>query len=211
MDLCNCFGWRPSEWGWQLVLAVIMWHFRNENGLFAYVDNFFLFSTPSGDHADAVRRITDDLSSIGTPLHEVQSGHRIKALGWWFDASHDKFGLWCTEDRWNVYCDYLSSWKDASLLSLADIRKAVGLFQYITTVWTIGKAEVAALVRLRTQGDAMLARQRRHAPASLMLKLPPAVKEAFLFWGDQFPRWDRRGVAFCDFGPCSPPRGGRGG
>ena len=205
VDLCNCFGWRPSEWGWQTVLAVILWHLRDVRGLFAYVDNFFVFSAPSADHSAAIRMVTSELASIGTPLHEVQCGHRIKALGWWFDASHEDFGLWCTEDRWTVYCDYLSVWKNASVLSLADVRKAVGLFQYISTVWTIGKADVAALIGLRTRGDGMLSRSNRISPSSLMLVLPAPAREAFAFWGFHFPKWNRRGTVFCDFGPCSPP------
>ncbi len=181
VDLCNCFGWRPSEWGWQLVLAVIMWRFRDVWGFFAYVDNFFLLSPPSVDHSALVRLVTSELAAMGTPLHEVQSGFRMKALGWWFDSSPGAFGLWCTEDRWKIYCSYLSSWGCARSLSLADVRKAVGLLQYISTVWTIGKADVAALVALRTQGDAILARSSRLSPSSIMLRLPAAARESLQF------------------------------
>ena len=42
-DKTNPFGYTPSEWEWQCVLAVLMWKFQRSEfeELLDYVDNFF--------------------------------------------------------------------------------------------------------------------------------------------------------------------------
>jgi hypothetical protein len=48
VDLATPFGWSPAEWGWQCMLALIMWAFRKKGlgDMVSYVDNFFLPDAP---------------------------------------------------------------------------------------------------------------------------------------------------------------------
>ena len=43
VDRSTLFGWAPSEWSWQCILAVLTWRFSGLGlpDLLAYVDNFF--------------------------------------------------------------------------------------------------------------------------------------------------------------------------
>jgi hypothetical protein len=73
-DLCCPFGWIASEWGWQCVLALILWFFRVKGipDLMSYVDNFYAFAHPAkGDDFEALRSHIEALFEIlGIPLHE---------------------------------------------------------------------------------------------------------------------------------------------
>ena len=44
LKLATSFGWKPSEWGWQAWLALVLWRLRliDYGQMMAYVDNFYL-------------------------------------------------------------------------------------------------------------------------------------------------------------------------
>ena len=51
VERCNTFGWGPSEWGWQVELALIEWCLerRGVTQTRAYVDNFYRLHPPGSD------------------------------------------------------------------------------------------------------------------------------------------------------------------
>ena len=63
VDLANSFGWRPSEYGWACILAVLMWHFRRSGipDLLSYVDNFFII-VPKSDNTFQEKKRRDSCS-----------------------------------------------------------------------------------------------------------------------------------------------------
>jgi hypothetical protein len=84
-DLCNSFGWRASQWGWQAMLGVITWHFKDIKDPLAYVDIFFIFSAAARrvDHRLKIAHFELDMGSVGASFHEKQdSGNVLNALGW---------------------------------------------------------------------------------------------------------------------------------
>jgi len=82
----NPFGWTPSEWGWQCILAILLWEFRRRNfyGLLAYVDNFFLIR-PASSASDSITRLSkifeEIVRSTGLDLHEKQAGTHFMVWG----------------------------------------------------------------------------------------------------------------------------------
>jgi hypothetical protein len=87
VDLCCPFGWRPSEYSWQCVLAIILWELRRRGttDIVAYVDNFFQFY-PSLEARSAGMKSFDVLcAEANIPLHERQGPFIFKGLGWHWD------------------------------------------------------------------------------------------------------------------------------
>jgi hypothetical protein len=121
VDKCNPFGWQPSEWTWQAVLAMILWIFRRagfsgRRTMLAYVDNFFTFSHESWkgvDQYDDVRKAVELLfQEMGISLHEVMTGQLFKGLGWDWDTSPVDGPpiMWCREDKYTFLLGQLPLW-----------------------------------------------------------------------------------------------------
>ena len=65
--LCTPFGWAPSEWGWQAVLAMVKWALcRRGLPTMAQVDNFNFFFDGSTHLERKEREITEVFQSGST-------------------------------------------------------------------------------------------------------------------------------------------------
>jgi hypothetical protein len=215
VDKCNPFGWQPSEWTWQAVLAMILWIFRQagfsgRRAMLGYVDNFFTFSHASwkgGDQYDDVRKTTELLfKTMGISLHEMMTGELFKGLGWDWDTSPVDGPpiMWCREDKYTFLLGQLPLWASETSLPLKIVEKIIGILNWISSGFPIGRAHVGYLrIVLHTyKGKAL---HSRGQTGKFLCRLTPQAKEALHFWAKFFASWDRKCPVFLDFGPCSGP------
>jgi hypothetical protein len=86
-------------------------------------------------------------------------------------------------------------------LSLVALRKAVGMFTWMSVAFVQGAADVAPLVHMRTAADAIHRRKPETPPTEIVVPWTPHGKAACLFWRDEFKVWDGRRTLFASFGP----------
>lgn len=199
---CNPFGWTPSEWGWQMLLAALLWHLRG-NGcpdVLAYVDNFFHFIPPSDEFTTCCRKIDKLMADAGVSLHERVTGSVFKGLGWIWHI--DTLQMECPKDKFDVLCSLLLQWAAAASLSLTEVRRAVGLMYWLSAGFCLGHSEIGHLVHMRTKGERILKSTGRR-PAEIMLKISAPARAVLSFWSTAFPRWDRFSPIQEHFGPAA--------
>ena len=191
IDLCNPFGWTPSEYGWQCILAVLLWRLLKDGviDLWAFVDNFFRLFGVGEDKAKEVALITTRLESVGVKLHEIQEGVVFKGLGWIWDL--EGMHMKCAPDKFEAFSGLLAEWAGRSPLkmSLPEVRTAVGLMVWVSAAFQIGAAGVAALVSQRTVLEGVASRKRLRAE-QVSTVLSQEAAETLLFWASHFPLWD---------------------
>jgi hypothetical protein len=202
------FGWTPSEWGWQAVLAVIEWQLRRLGleATLAYVDNFFLIQ-PATDprlqqRVDAFYAMFE---AAGIPLHEVSVGQRFKGLGWLWDTASMQMS--CPEDKHVVLCQYLATWvanlrRPAPAMSLADLETCVGIMQWLSAGFPIGRASLTHLIHLKTEAKA-LQRRKRLSASTAVVKVTKQGRFALEFWHEAFAAWDRHCPIRMGFSPAA--------
>ena len=182
----NPFGWRASEWGWQCVLALLLWQLSPLQFCFGYVDNFFVFSANNAkapSHSEKVSRLLSTLRPVGTPLHEIQdSGHSMNALGWDWDSSGPVSFMICTNDKFDMFCKYLVLWSSKSSLSFTDVMRAVGLMLFLAAGFPAGKAHIAAFSSMRAKGQAIADSHPALAHSSISIKIDAQAGDALSFW-----------------------------
>lgn len=204
VDLCNPFGWAPSEYGWQCILAVLMWRFRLDGvtELLAYVDNFFRVYGPHDDWRGETAKIMRRLSEAGIELHEVQEGSEFKGLGWIWDM--EEMTMRCLPEKQKVFADLLAGWSSRSPLrmTLAEVRSAVGFMVWLSAAFHMGGAGVAALVALRTKLEGV-AKRKSLSPESVDAVLSTEEAETLLFWASKFPDWSGKAPVTLGFSPVS--------
>ena len=200
VDLCNAFGWTPSEYSWQCILAVLMWRFRREGltQLLAYVDNFFRVFAADEDPSTEISSILSVLEDAGISLHEVQEGTSFKGLGWLWDLQ--SMTMICPEDKHRFFSRLLREWsvRVPLRLSLSEVRSMVGFMVWMTAAFQAGAGCVADLVSVRTALEASAKRLRKDED-SAFATLKGASKEAIMFWADWFPVWDREAPIMLGF------------
>ena len=205
VDLATPFGWGAAEWGWQCVLALILWAFR-EVGLpemFAYVDNFFYLTHPAacGRRTKAIfEQIASVFTRLGVPLHELMIGTWFKALGWMWDTSPTDGPpcMMCAEDKFKHLSRELPEWAAASSLPYSEVESIIGFLSWISAGFPAGIPHLAYL-------RACLAQHPGGAGSRHPVKLSKQAREALAFWLRFFPKWDRRCPVFLDFGPMVGP------
>lgn len=199
-ELSTPFGWAPSEWGWQVILALVLWHFL-KSGLpcmRAFVDNFF-YVVPSGiEFAPQVARAEAVFAELGIALHEKGNPKLFKGLGWWWDL--ERMLMICPEDKFAAYTRLLTMWSSQTLLSLQALRTAVGVLSWVSAGFPIGKPHVAHLVHLRTKGEQIMSRTGS-PPASVMVRVSEEAKFTLRFWKVNLSLWDRSCPITRRFGP----------
>ena len=198
--LCTPFGWRPAEWGWQGVLALIIWRLRQLGfrGFIVYVDNFFFFYRKGTPVAARARKVRRAMAGMHVPWHEWQVGTRMRGLGW----------EWNTDDMVMVYpvdkhvyvLGRLREWAAKNPLSLEDTREAAGVLLDVSAGLPVGKSDCAHLVHMRTEGEAEL-RLKGGSPGDTMAWKTKEADAALRFWVKIMEKWDRTCPIFMDFGP----------
>lgn len=202
VDLCNPFGWSPAEWGWQCILAIVMWHARacGFPDLMAFVDNFFKLVAPDEKFEEVCVKLEALFKELGIELHERMMGTTFKGLGWFFDL--EAAVMICDEGKFNVISSYLESMATAKKLSLLTLERAVGIMSFICDGFPVGKADLASLISLRTRGEQVLAK-RGGDKAKVMVDVSERARASITFWSTEFASWDKRCAIVADFGPAS--------
>lgn len=200
VDLCNPFGCTFAEWGNQMVLAVERWNFVKHglHDLDTYVDNYFHFVPPGDDFEARCEAIEALFRALGIPLHERMLGQIFKGLGWMWDIH--AMEMVCPEDKFNALCSLLAVWAAATVLSLADVHRAVGFMLWLSAGFRVGRGELAHLTVMRTKGDAVHRRTGRR-PCDVMIAVSPGARVCLSFWHRFFPTWSRRTPIQQHFGP----------
>ena len=201
-DLSCPFGWTPSEWSWQCVLAMLMWFFNlaGLDDLMAYVDNFFLIQ-PAGPEARQRELVAVEiLQAAGVDLHEYQTGPVFDGLGWQWDVPN--LQMRCPVDKYATLCAYLADWGcrcapgGSRLFTMREARRCIGLLRWLSAGFPQGRADmphlVHAMVAAQAASNAHERRYRHAAKATeFAFKLSTAACGVILFWHAFFPSWDR--------------------
>ena len=201
-DRTNPFGYTPSEWEWQCVLAVLMWKFRRSGfgDFLDYVDNFFDIMPPGTEMVERGKRIEAIFAEAGCPLHEPQHGTVFTGLGWEFDT--ERMVMVCPEKKVQRFRDLLSRWADGTALTLTELKQAAGLMLCLSAGFPIGRASVAyvTVVHNRTRGDVQCAAQDGN-PKTFIVPLSKESTAALQFWSNGMCGWDRTCPKVADFSP----------
>lgn len=209
VDLQNPFGWRPSEFGWTAVLAVLCFVLQSSviPNLEAYVDNFFIIS-PREDvvvqpqFRAQVAYLKSSTASVGIKPHEEQDlGNAMSGLGWEWSTS-PSLEMICPEDKYKTVLGYIKAAEDPSRtnLSLETLRILVGLFTWYAAGFPILSCERAPLIVMRTQGEAVLAKARRRQASDIRVEKSVRAQASLSFVLSTFVHWNRRCPIYMGFG-----------
>ena len=192
VDLATPFGWTPAEWGWQCLLALILWALRGA-GLgrsFAYVDNFFLLAHPgAGDDTTTMFAAAETVfERLHIPLHERMVGTEFKGLGWFWDTSptHGPPLMVCAQDKFDHLCRQLPKWAAAESLPFKEVESIVGFMAWISAGFPIGRAHLAYLrtnLLSHTKEQVVWVHERDQ-----VVVLTPASRRALAFWDRLLPQ-----------------------
>ena len=206
VDLMNPFGWRPSEWGWQTVLNVILWYLRTKgvDDMLGYVDNFFRFSGPSHDHDARTTQHMRVFTALGISFHEVQGPLFFKGLGWSWDL--ERLEMVCAEDKRDAILTRLGEWSLLRAISLKELQQLIGFMTWIVDGFPIGKSDVAPLIHMRTRGERVFKAKNLRAE-DVMCPISARAMQAIRFWIRVFTEWNGRCPIRLRFGPTSAWQG----
>lgn len=212
LKLATSFGWKPSEWGWQAWLALVLWRLRliSYDQTMAYVDNFYLLLGGEVSLSRHTTRLALFFNRINCPLHEWQFGTKLKVLGWIFDFSNPLDPLMiCPLDKWVALCALLKEVVGKPILSLKTVHRLAGVMIWLSSGFSMGTAAVISVVAIRTAGVATQAKMAKKkglpsVPTSTVkCAISDAAADAISFWHDFFPAWNRECPAILGFGPCA--------
>ena len=208
-DQASVFGYVNAESGFQAALALLIWICRKFRVRW-YVDNYWYFAL--GEDIQKFEKeyavFKELLSSVGVDVHQENPGRQtFKGLGWIYHLAHKgpdgPLMLECEADKKESYRVFLLTCQNKDKLDLVRVRKAVGIMQYISYGFRVGRAHIAPLIALRTTLEGMLAR-RGGSPAKLFGKVDARVHEAVNFFVSMFEGWDGLCPILMGFGPCAP-------
>ena len=163
VELANTFGWSPSEWGWQAVLAVILWCLerRGVDGVHAYVDNFFRVNPPGCSVPQRSAELRAALDGLSVEQHEEGEGTLFPALGWEIDVACEdhpqgwRMVMTCPAIKRDHYHQLFESWLVEEGLTLKEVEQAEGIAQYLAQGFPAGAAYVAPLIALQIRAVAV--------------------------------------------------------
>ena len=117
----------------------------------------------------------------------------------------------CPLDKFVILSRYLETWT-ATLaapnpqLSLLDLERCVGLFQWLSAGFTAGRADIANVIHLKTAAKAVQERTGR-APGQAFIEMSKEklgrAAASIGFWNEHFRSWDRTCSVVKDFSPRS--------
>ena len=212
VKLATSFGWKPSEWGWQAWLALVLWRLRliGYAEMMAYVDNFYLLLGGDVNLSRHTTRLALFFDRMNCPLHEWQFGSRLKVLGWIFDFSDPRRPLMvCPMDKWVALCLLLKQVVGKPILSLKIVHRLAGVMIWLSSGFSMGTAAVISVVAVRTAGVATQIKMAKKRGVSTIPSsavkcvITDAAADSIAFWHEFFPAWDRKCPAILGFGPCA--------
>ena len=214
VDLATPFGWSPAEWGWQCVLALILWAFRCRGlaGMFAFVDNFFYLFHPAAGGAEAnpvalYARISEVFDDLDIPLHEEMIGTSFKGMGWMWDLSPSDGPplMVCAQDKYDHLCRQLRVWSAAAELPFEQVESIIGFLVWIAAGFPVGRPHVGYLRGNLINHRTAYKPSRDEKECDQLVLLGRESREALSFWHRFFPLWDKKCAVFLDFGPMAGP------
>jgi hypothetical protein len=192
VDLCNPFGWTPSEWGWQAILAILLWRARalQLDDLLAYVDNFWLFSPPTDDHDARCTAIESIFADANVDLHDRFHTPVFPALGWVWDIPN--MLMVCPADKNSSVLRSFAEWtavldSPAPQFTLKALESMVGILQWLSAAFALGQADLSSIVMLKTKAKALY-KSTRGKTSSVHVSDNAAY--ALRFWHEHFLTWD---------------------
>jgi hypothetical protein len=209
VDMANCFGWRPSEWGWQCCLGLIEWLvFKfGVDSQFAWVDNFFQFHSEKC-HAAATAsslRVKEFMSSLGLVLHEDQDAvTAFSGLGWeWDSASGHLLGpmtMSCPLDKFRHFRSLFAMWSEHESICVHDLERMVGILVWLSAGFPGFSAYTGPIINALSKGK-LLCRRLHKPPKLVTVPLVPLLAEAVFFTDRVLSTWDRICPVVQGFGP----------
>jgi hypothetical protein len=153
VDLRNPFGFRPSEWAWQTVLAVLNFRLLGLSPPGAIhlsqVDNFFRFGRTRAEAQMELTRLQNTFATVGLPLHEVQIGQTMQSLGWIWNSAALTMSI--TPDKLAVMRTKLAAWACASKLGGKEIESVTGLLNFLSDGCEAARPFVGCFYGLREE------------------------------------------------------------
>ena len=201
-DLFHCFGFRPSEWGFAAVSAVILWGLSQpQMGIVSettfldiYVDNIKLFSAPGVlDHADRFNKLRNVLLGLGCSLHDRQASPRFRSLGWDYDLTEFKFH--CPPEKWLVIRDLLHGM--SVKVCAGHPLSSKSLEQMVGFLWWASTAAPAITPLIYVLGSSAAACSGSGRALYLNDRAEYSLLSITLFWES----WDRSHSIFHGFSP----------
>lgn len=164
VDLRAMFGAILSEYGFRGISAVLNYglsqpHYRVVAGrsvLTNYADNWVLMSEQHDtSHPARWSTLKALFAELNVRLHEEQLGPRVRLLGWMWDTSDMSFT--CPDDKLEVVRPITVSWADRAAgrasFSCHEIRKVVGLLQWVSAACPVISPCLGALTQARTVAE----------------------------------------------------------
>jgi hypothetical protein len=211
VDLATPFGWTPAEWGWQCMLALIIWAFRKKGlgDMICYVDNFFYIMHPKGQGRSTTATfaaIEAVFTLLNIPLHEQMHGDSFKGLGWMWDTSPTDGPplMVCADDKFTYLCLKLPVWAAATELAFEEVEGIIGFLGWIASGFPIGNPHLGYL-RANLGAHVHSARGRSGPKRLQMVQLSKESIMAIAFWAEFFPTWNKQCPVFLGLGPMAEP------
>jgi hypothetical protein len=207
VELCNVFGWVPSEWGWQAVSALIDWWLDRAGvtHMFNFVDNYWHIHPPGSDWRSRDAQADAEFARMGLDTHEEGSGTLCPAaMGWELDLdARDHPRGWrmimtCPMDKWAFYCPRFSAWAMATHHSLDDLASAAGITAWLVAGLPMGLAYLPAIYAARTRAERSELSSTH--PGRLHL-ISSQAREGLQFFDRLLRDWDRTCPIISHFGP----------
>lgn len=212
VELCNSFGWTPSEWGWQACLALVSWRLLQSHvtDIYCFVDNFWHIHPPGSDAGQRAATAAASFKEMQLDMHEAGFGTRCdKCLGWIVDLDLKDHPLgWtmvmiCPEDKYLYYLPLFKRWAVASALTVKELSRAAGILQWLSAGLPTVRAYVAPIVALRILAENRAHRlsNNRRFNLNVAQDVTEAAREALSVVAQIVSRWDRICPIVGDFGP----------
>jgi hypothetical protein len=212
VELYNEFGWRPSEWGWQGALAIVLWlaEYNNVPYLRAFVDNFMRLHPPGANTVKDLAELAAFFKKYSIPTHEhTDAASKFQHLGWdWNIADiEDSMTITCPIIKQTYYLSIVQPIIEtrASSITLPIIGTLSGAFGWLSTACPIGKAYLPPLFEMRTKAEAIHDRIHGH-PKNIRVKITTDGFEALSFWATWLASWEGSAPIMANFGAEFPPQ-----
>jgi hypothetical protein len=216
VDRSNPFGFKPSQWGWECILALIKWILARKkvHDILWFVDGYWHFHHRSDDCAERSRQRSEVLiSTLNLPLHKFNPVKtRYGGLGWEWDLDYQcppgvepydpplHMVKICPMDKFLYFEPLFRQWSVAVEISMKDLDRAPGCIQFLSGgLPTLGPF-VAPLIAL-----GVVAARRQVSSRMSPIRLSPEASEAFSVISQLFKTWDRLCPMVQGFGPSAGP------
>jgi len=171
-------------------------------------DYFFQFHRDPASAKTDCKKPDAVFAALGIKLHEqLWNVRRFPGLGWDFILDHD--GEWpqvavCREDKFHAFCAMSHHWASASQLTVKELEQAVGVMQWVSQHFAVGRPHVVSVGRAKQAGKVWCALHTKCSKLTFW-SINAECHDAFVFWAMFLPRWNKICPLVQSFGPASQP------